>query len=152
MANWTRIEADFPPPGDDGTRTLDAPWMIALKAIEDCDHLRIEADGEWKLLPNLDLTCGPDGRSDIPISNDALFVPSCPPGALIGRIGGSSADRTIDNAEAKVGAPIVIAIGKVCMVPLKDLPHGPVFIGINIRPRPITILRINLEIFGATIG
>lgn len=155
MANWTNITVELPAANDDGTRILASPWLVALKTIEDCDHLRIEAYGEWELLPGQDLHSGPDGRGDIPFAGDALILPTCPAGALIGRIGGSSAssDKISEGTEAKDGAPpIVFAIGSTCMIPLKELPHGPLFVGVNIRPRPIKIARLELKIFGTTLG
>ena len=154
MANWTEIRTDLAPPGDDGKRQLAAPWLLALRGIEDCDHLRLEAEGEWELVPGLGISCGPDGRGDIPLAAEALLLPSCAPGALIGKIGGSSAavDKIAEGADPKAGAPLVFAIGKTCMVPFKDLLRGPLFIGVNIRPRPLTIARLDLKIFGATLG
>jgi len=154
MANWTQITLDLKVPEDNGVKSIASPWLLALAVIDDCDHLRIEADGEWQLLPGLDVKCGPDGRGDIPIADTGLILPACPPGALIGKIGGSSAaiEQRPDDADAAAVLPALFAIGKTCMVPLEKMPHGPLFIGINIALRPLTIDRIELKIFGATIG
>ena len=134
MADWIDTEAKL------AATSFDAPWLMALDCFEGYTHLRITAGGKWEMLPGLSIQCGPDGRSDIPIASDALLLPSCRPGALIGKIGGSSAslDRpAAPGADPVAGEPAVFAIGSACIVALKDLPLGPLFVGINIEARPL---------------
>ena len=183
MAGWKpfKFNLEFPKAGGD---SLESPWIFVIDTFdkvdpddEAFDHLLIKASGEWAMLPGLDATCGPDGRADVPLASGSRLLSSCQPGALIGKIGGSSASldepasamKPVGGAEGAEGAegtqageggggadeatgqPGLFAIGKACMVPLLNLPRGPLFIGINISLRPLRVLSLKLEISGAKL-
>ena len=52
-----------------------------------------------------------------------------PIGALIGRIGGSSADQAVDAVRM-----LLFAVGRVCVLPTPDTTKGALFLGVNDKP------------------
>ncbi|WP_428671111.1 hypothetical protein [Reyranella sp.] len=61
------------------------------------------------------------------------LVPSAPRGALIARIGGSTADQGPDPSET-APARIVFAIGRKCVFTVPEKPTGSLFLGVNDDP------------------
>lgn len=57
------------------------------------------------------------------------LIASAPIGALIGRIGGSTADQTLDNGTPP--ARIGFAVGRICILSVPDKPVGALFLGVN---------------------
>ena len=64
-----------------------------------------------------------------------------PPGALIGRIGGSSAGLKADGA---------FVVGSSCVVAVPAGSIGPLFLSFNITGRPVEVTAIAIEVSGAT--
>ncbi len=63
------------------------------------------------------------------------LVPSASRGALIARIGGSTADQIADTATPPAGpARIVFSIGRKCVFTVPDKPAGSLFLGVNDDP------------------
>jgi hypothetical protein len=60
------------------------------------------------------------------------LVPSAPRGALIARIGGSTADQVADTATPP--ARVVFSIGRKCVFTVPDKPAGSLFLGVNDDP------------------
>jgi hypothetical protein len=84
------------------------------------------------------LTCGPDGdpaaaKADLPVSGAAR-------GALVGRIGGSTADLTSDNRM------LLFSVGRVCVLKVPDEKHGGLFLGVNDKPELAINLQGSLEV------
>lgn len=138
-----------------GEVSFAAPWQLVVDFIEDVNLLRIVAKGEWEALPGIAPHCGPDGLAGLPVTGDALILPSCRIGTLIGKLGGSSAgDPPTTPAEGSTAAvaPGVFAIGTGCLVPIPTGVRGPLFIGLNSHARPIALSSLTLSVWGATIA
>lgn len=123
-----------------------SPWVVALEALDGATHLRItaERDSLWMPLPGLP-DCGPDGFTDVAVPDSALVLKGCPPGALIVRIGGSSALVAESDADAdEIGKPF--AIGHHCVVKAPTQAIGPLFLGFNILYRPVRVKRLSVSI------
>jgi hypothetical protein len=101
---------------------LEAPWLRVLETFGDATYLRLEATGQWQVLGGGIAPCGPDGHLDLFLPQERLIVPAAPAGALIGKIGGSTAGRTDGS---------VFTIGAFCVVAVPDKAVGPLFIGVN---------------------
>ncbi len=107
--------------------------------------LRIRATGRWAPFAGLP-KCGPDGLAGIPYPETGLVVPDCPLGALIGRIGGSSASLKSPTAEpATTGETKPFAIGSHCVIRLPEKAIGPLFIGFNSLSRPVLLDTLDIQ-------
>jgi hypothetical protein len=128
---WSEI---FTFTATDWART--SPWTVAFENVPDNASLRLIAEGAWRPLPGLP-ECGPDGLPGLSWSD--LVTTDCPPGALIGRFGGSTAlaKGTGDQAPFPIGTMTVVK------VPEKG---GSLFVSINVLQRPINMTRLRLTI------
>jgi hypothetical protein len=109
--------------------------------------------GTWR--PNgFVADCSADGdfaataRGAAPFSG-TLPVASAPPGALIARLGGSTADQTPDSATPP--SRIVFAIGRRCVFTVPAAPTGSLFLGVNDDPSRMAAVtgRLVVNIFEA---
>jgi hypothetical protein len=100
---------------------IDALWLRVHEAVPAKYLLRFEATGSWACLGHDIRGCGPDGLATLRLHADSLLLPMAPAGALIGKLGGSSAGR--DDGK-------VFVIGSFCVYPPLDKP-APLFIAIN---------------------
>ena len=144
---------------------LVAPWLMVLESLDDSTHLKIEAEGDWKVEASVAPSCGPDGLPGFTLPGDQLVMAGCRYGALIGKIGGSSAaHRAPAQAAAAAGAApgagqgagaVAVgepfAIGAFCLHKLPGEPSGPLFIGFNTLWRPIGVKAMRLRIFGGRV-
>src|SRR5215475_3664600 len=85
-------------------RTLNVPeqgglqWTLGLDFVTPGKLIKIQVEVNTTWTPEgFALPCGADGDSSGAIQRDNLMVPNAPIGALIGRIGGSTADQTADT-------------------------------------------------------
>jgi hypothetical protein len=145
--------------------SVTAPWLMVLESVSDATHLKIEAEGEWKMEASVVPGCGPDGLAGFGLPGDQLVMAGCRYGALIGKIGGSSAaHRAPAQAAAAAGAApgagqgagaVAVdepfAIGAFCLHKLPGEPSGPLFIGFNTLWRPIGVKAMKLRIFGGRV-
>ena len=100
--------------------------------------------------------CGPDGIVGLTFPNERLIVADCAVGALLGRIGGSSATlKAAAPADAKSDAgaakpesdePKPFAIGTHTVIGLPEKGVGPLFVGFNILLRPVQVRALTLTI------
>lgn len=138
-----------------GAENFAAPWRMVIDFIEDVNILRIAAEGEWEAWPGVAPRCGPDGFAGLAPDPKELILPTCLIGALIGKLGGSSAGLDAP-APAPEGKPPIssgaFAIGTGCLVTIPAGTHGPLFIGINSRARPIALTGLRLQVWGGTIA
>ena len=146
-----------------GTGAVDALWLLALETVTGHTHLRFSATGSWTFLPGSGLSCGPDGGAGLSLAPAAFLVSDCLPGCLIGRLGGSSASilgappsiaaqSTAETTQAPAPAPAgLFPIGSECLYKVPDGVHGPLFVGFNVRSRPITVQALELKIGGGTL-
>jgi hypothetical protein len=90
--------------------------------------LRFRAEGEWSYAPKR--KCGPDGARNLGLPQDVM-VPGAPLGALVAKIGGSSADKPDASKQT------VFVVGSECVVVLdgKDgKSSGTLFLTMNDEP------------------
>jgi hypothetical protein len=115
-------------------------WHKAADHVGSGKLLRFSATGKWSVLA--DVRCGPDGLPGFPVPFDKLLVPSAPPGALIGKVGGSTADL-------KDGT--IFTIGSFAVFTVPEKVSGPLYIGVNAIPgAPISKLeQLDLTISSA---
>jgi hypothetical protein len=138
IVTWTSI-ATNPLPMLPAVITV--PWIPVVDAIRGATHLRISATGNWSPLPGLLAWCGPDGLGGLVLPADRVVLADAPPGALIGRIGGSSASLKADGA---------FVIGSCCVVAVPAGSIGPLFISFNIAARPVQVMAMTIDVSGAT--
>ena len=86
--------------------------------------------------------CGPNGFAGLSLPADWVVLPDAPPGALIGRLGGSSASLKADGA---------FPIGLDCVVQFPANSVGPLFVSFNIVARPVDVASSTIEVSTATI-
>ena len=109
-------------------------WLLAVEIVLDAKYLRIEAQGEWSILPGRLGPCGPDGHLGLALAADRLIVADCPPGTLIGKFGGSAASLGTTD-------PKPFAIGSLAVIAIPEKGIGSLFIGFNGVSRPCEITR-----------
>jgi hypothetical protein len=137
IVTWTAIPSQRVQPG-----SVIVPWVQVVDGIGNATHLQIIARGQWTALPGLLAPCGPDGLAGLILPADRVVLADAPPGALIGRLGGSSASLKADGA---------FVIGSSCVVKVPDAGIGPLFISFNITARPVLVsVAIELQVSGAT--
>jgi len=136
LVTWTPIPTQAVQPGP-----ITVPWLQLVDTIRGATHLMIRATGSWTALPGLLAPCEPDGLAGLILPADRVVLPDAPPGALIGRIGGSSAGLKADGA---------FVIGSSCVVAVPTGSIGPLFVSFNITGRPVQVANIQIEVNGAT--
>jgi hypothetical protein len=70
--------------------------------------------------------CGADGDPKAPFNSATCLIADAPPGALIAKIGGSTAGKA-DGAK-------LFIVGSYCVVELDDKTKGPLFMSMNFDP------------------
>jgi hypothetical protein len=150
----------------DHPRQITTPWLLVLDAVRESTHLEVKAAGRWTPAGGLLGECEPDGLLDAAFQTER-FVPDCPVGALIGKIGGSSASLTpvwakpanppdpAKPADPPPKPPVLaedrsFAIGSYCVIALPDKSIGPLYISFNGLIRPVAVTQLTVTISGAT--
>jgi hypothetical protein len=87
--NWSEL-----PVFECKSTDLIGPWLTVAETIHDATRVRIKSEGSWLALGAFLQPCGPDGYTGLKVQSDQLVLPDCPLAALIGKIGGSSAELT----------------------------------------------------------
>jgi hypothetical protein len=137
---------------------IDQPWIPVVDTLRDYTHLRIRGEGRWSQGGGVIGPCGPDGVPGLPLQSDRLAVADCLAGALIGKLGGSSASLSVPVAAnpPSGGSPSTglaegkaFAIGSYCVVTLPQSFIGPVFVSFNGLARPIQVERLKVTVEGA---
>jgi len=116
---------------------------MALEQFGVATHLKFVVTGRWVAMAGLD-PCGPDGIYTSAVPDDRLMLAECAAGALIGRVGGSSA--TVKFAATASADSKPFAVGSYAVVKLPDAAVGPLFLGFNILGRPVRVESLNVEI------
>ena len=141
IVNWTKIgELALPVPSA-ASFTAGVPWLTVVEVIAGATHLKVSATGSGEAMPGLLAPCGPDGLAGLTLPPERLVLPDAPPGALIGRIGGSSATIKGDG---------VFVIGGSCATAIAAGSIGPLYVGFNITTRPVIITSLSVAVFGST--
>ena len=105
-------------------------WTRVHDVIVGPGLLKFEATGTWKYSVRFGNACTADGDTLAPLSPSKSLCPKCPVGALIAKIGGSSAD-------CDTTASNIYPVGTFCVLSLKAKPDpnalepGPLFLTIN---------------------
>lgn len=140
-------------------RVLQVPWLYVVETGRDYTHLRINCEGLWARATDAMASCGPEGLAEIPAQKDSLQVSDCPLGALIGKLGGSSASLSVPTAPPVSGAATntisegkAFAIGSYCMIPLPTNFIGPLFVSFNGFTRPVVVTKLSITVEAATTG
>jgi hypothetical protein len=97
-------------------------WLLVVDYIAAGKILKLKAEGEWSFLPGHAQQCDPNGFLGFPLPDEKLLLSTTALGALIGKLGGSTADQ-------KDGT--VFAIGTFAMVTVPTTTPGPLFVTIN---------------------
>jgi hypothetical protein len=139
---WTELKKFEIAPAQPESRR--EPWLVALDQMPDSSHLRIQAEGEWSMGDGQYASCGPDGLAGLAIPPDRLLFPDAPFGALLGRIGGSTATLTAVGAAAWETKPF--AIGASCIIAIPDKAVGPLLAGFNGVLRPVLLIKLKVII------
>lgn len=131
---------------------LNSPWQMALESFDDATHLKIESDGVWSALDSVMPNCGPDGLAGIKLPDGILVLSGCPFGALVGKLGGSSASHKVleePNENLAVSEPF--AIGAFCILKIPEDMPGPLFIGFNMVSQSVKIEKLSVNIYGGCL-
>jgi hypothetical protein len=96
-------------------------WTVAVEYLESWQRLRITAEGSWDVGG---VTSGPDGSRISAIDRARCLVDKAPAGALIGKLGGSTAGMSDGH---------LFVVGSSCVLqPTDDTPKsGPLYLTIN---------------------
>ncbi len=114
--DWKQHGADLKVPA----KPIGGYWTLVVPFVKPDTLVRIEAQSdEWHY--TADRACGPDGVAASYISNASCLNTDAPVGALIGKIGGSTADTKGD----------LFVVGRYCVVKVKTDHEGPLFLTIN---------------------
>jgi hypothetical protein len=115
--SWTELsEATIKARPEDGV------WQQALPYVEGPGLLKIEATGQWVYAAQFARPCSANGDLLSPLDPKRCIHEKSPVGALIGRIGGSIADK--DTAA-------IFVVGTLCVRKLEKDTAGPLFFAIN---------------------
>jgi hypothetical protein len=118
-------------------------WTKAVEFVPAGTVLKLEVDpsAAWRYSNQHQRTCGPDGEIGA-AADSGLLMPEAPVGAVIGKIGGSSAGKS-DGTQFVVGAFALLTVAQD--------KSGPLFLTMNVNPahRPATNDRIGVSVFEA---
>jgi hypothetical protein len=118
------------------------PWHFVCEIGDDWQTLAFTADGRWSCLGDTIMPCEADGHAGLALPADQLLVPKCAPGALIGKLGGSTTGREDGT---------VFAIGSRAVLQLGDKKSNTfLYIGINgaVARAHHRLERLNLQVLG----
>jgi hypothetical protein len=131
-------------------------WLAVCHDFRGATHLRVTAGGEWS--SPAPTVWGPDGDLASLGGGATLILAGAPLGALIGKVGGSSASLgpappppTASQPPAPtLGQDQAFLIGGTCVFALPVGARGPLFIGFNTIRRPLDIRTLTVLVEGAT--
>lgn len=95
-------------------------WTWAFDYVKGPVMIKIQASGAWSY--SAAKQCGPDGDLNVLMSSAKALLPGAPIGALILKVGGSTAGTT--DGTVKVA-------GSGALVEIPDTVSGPIFLTIN---------------------
>jgi len=130
-------------------------WLAVCHDFRGATHLRVTAGGEWG--SQAPTVWGPDGDIASLGGGATLILAGAPLGALIGKVGGSSASlgptpppATGSPPPAALGQDQAFLIGGTCVFAVPAGARGPLFIGFNTIRRPLDIRTLTVLVEGAT--
>ena len=134
--NWDRgVDIDVPAKPTHGNWTQAVDYVDAakrLKFVVDDERPDPAAAVQPARIPNKwnyaqDRACAADGDPKAPINPANCLIPDAPPGALIAKIGGSTAGKTGDGVKSFV-------VGSFCVIDIDDKTKGTVYLTMNADP------------------
>jgi hypothetical protein len=137
IKDWQHLVTFNPP---DGSPELDCPWIKIIDYVVGPRILKFEATGRWQCMePPQPGSCGPNGYLGLSWPAANLSLPTSAPGALIGKLGGS----TIDLKDGTI-----FGIGTFALLAVPEKTIQPVFVGINGAPsKPgLALMRLNIVV------
>lgn len=139
--NWTTIDTFKQTPQE-----IISPWIMAKVDLGAATTylMLVTKKGKWTALAGLP-NCEADGLTGQSFPDDRLLMADCAVGALIGRIGGSSASLKAAAPATDSGESKPFAVGRFTIVKLPANAVGPLYLGFNILFRPIKIVE-DLEV------
>jgi hypothetical protein len=154
--NWSKLmESDL---GLSNT-VIHEPWFFVVETERDFTHMRITCSGQWSPAQSDGRTYEANGLAATSDEKDGLQVADAPRGALIGKLGGSSANLTVlTSADRAAANPTTItegkafAIGSYCLTPLPPNFIGPLFVSFNGLSRPLIVTKLTISVEAATSG
>jgi hypothetical protein len=100
--------------------------------VSNLDAAGVSVPTLWKPLPDTD--CEADGAFSAP-SKTGLLCTAAMYGALIGKLGGSSADMPDASSPlTPYGSKRVFAVGSLCIISLNNTDGGPLYLAMNDTP------------------
>jgi hypothetical protein len=116
-------------------------WTLIVEYLSPGKLIKIEVEAGNTWTPEgFKKACDADGdaaitdHSDLPVSRAA-------PGALIGRIGGSTADQVGDDKTIWL-----FAVGRACILQVPDDRRGALFLSVNDKPHAAVYLKGKLTV------
>jgi hypothetical protein len=97
-------------------------WTQVCEYVEGPVQLKVKATGSWTYSEGRG--CGPDGDTKLGFSQDVLLA-NVPRGALIAKVGGSTADKPDGTKQ------LVFAVGSECVITLEATNKGALFMTMN---------------------
>jgi hypothetical protein len=131
--NWTFVDLVSVDAKPDGLWTLALDFASGSRLLRfrvvDKDEQDKGVSTTWSL--SAGASCGPNGEPRS-TTQSSLLCSAAPPGALIAKLGGSSADIP-DPAQttAPYGSKRVFAVGAYCIAALASTESGPLFLTMN---------------------
>ena len=98
-------------------------WTPVYEFLTPGKTYRLEADQKWT--PEISGECTADGNPDTKRSDD-LLLPGTAAGALIAKIGGSTADLKVDKDKVPL-----FAAGRYCVFTVESGKVGALYLGVN---------------------
>lgn len=130
---WTPV-LDYAPPGK----------LLKIVVVED-QNIDPPVTGKWQPKGFPAEGCSADGDYENKQSTTGTpLVASAPRGGLIGRIGGSTADQTVDSSATP--NRILFSVGRYCVLMVPQSPAGAVFLGVNDSPDRMGSVTHNLYV------
>jgi len=129
-------------------KQVEACWHLAQESLEGTTQLKIVAKGSWIFTGSVLPACSPDGLTGFALSGVSTIIAGCPFGALIGKLGGSTASHHVPaEPSIAIAAQVPFAVGSFCILELPQGLHGPLYLGFNIVRRPVFVESLEAEIF-----
>ncbi len=121
---WTEVLKDRPIPAAAGGGI----WTPVLDYVSGGTVLKIEAEGDWSYADEEAARVGPGGDPRSPIPRDRLLNQRAPIGALVGKIGGSTASN---------GGVHEFVVGGYCVLEVPKDKGGALMLAMNNLTPPV---------------
>jgi len=138
---------------------VSAPWLPVCDDFRGKTYLKVVSKGRWILPSAAGIDCNADGGVT-PAAPASPLIAAAPLGALIGKVGGSTASFVAPSipAPALPGAPMptppfldqAFVLGAQCVFAVPAGAVGPLLFGFNCLVRPVELKQLTITVYGAT--